>query len=226
MSGLPLIVLRPEPGAGASVGRAKAAGINAVAVPLFALEPLAWATPSPEGYEALLLTSANAVTLAGPRLSKFAGLPAWCVGEATATAATAAGLTVARVGSAGAQALVAAGGPARYLWLAGEDRTVVAAPGGGRIDAVPVYRAAALPVDPAALQGPAVVLVHSVRAARRIADIAPQRADLRIVAISPAVAAACSEGWHSVTVAPRPDDAEMVAIAAKLCQDGGRGAHQ
>lgn len=226
MSQLPLIVLRPEPGAGVSMARARAAGVDAIAVPLFALEPVAWQPPSIEGYQALLLTSANAVTLAGPELAALASLPAWCVGEATAAAARAVGLTVGRVGAAGVQALVDAGGAVRLLWLGGEDRTAVQAPDGGRIDAIAVYRAAPLPVDPLALQGPAVVLVHSTRAAQRIAGIAPQRAALRLVAISPAVAAACGQDWHSVAIATRPDDAEMVAIAAKLCQDGGRGARQ
>lgn len=226
MSGLPLIVLRPEPGASVSIGRATAAGIDAVALPLFALEPLAWQPPSLKGHQALLLTSANAVTLAGPQLAALAGLPAWCVGAATAATARAAGLTVDHVGTAGVQALVDTGGPMGLLWLAGEDRTVVQAPEGGRIEAIQVYRAVPLPVDPAALQGPAVVLVHSTRAAQRLVEIAPQRSVLQLVAISSAVAAACGDDWQSVAVAPHPDDAEMVAIAAKLCQDDGRGSRQ
>lgn len=226
MSGLALIVLRPEPGAGVSMARARAVGVDAVSVPVFALEPVAWRVPSLEGYQALLLTSANAVTLVGPELAALTSLPAWCVGEATAAVARVAGLTVERVGSAGVQALVDAGGPMRLLWLAGEDRTAVQAPEGGKIDAIAVYRAAPLAVDIAVLQDPAVVLVHSTRAAQRLAEIAPQREALRLVAISPAVAAACGEGWRSVAIAPRPDDAEMVAIAAKLCQDGGRGVRQ
>lgn len=226
MSGLPLIVVRPEPGAGVSMARAKAAGVDAVSLPLFALEPLAWQLPSIEGYQALLLTSANAVALAGSELAALACLPAWCVGEATAAAARAAGLTVERTGEAGAQALVDASGPMRLLWLAGEDRTAVHAAEGGRIDAVAVYRAAPLPVDAAALQRPAVVLLHSTRAAQRLAEIAPQRSVLQLVAISPGVVATCGEGWAGIAVAARPDDAEMVAIAAKLCQDSGRGSRQ
>ena len=57
----PLAVLRPEPGASATLGRAQAMGLAAFAMPLFAVEPVAWTAPAPHDFDALLLTSANAV---------------------------------------------------------------------------------------------------------------------------------------------------------------------
>ena len=40
-----VLVLRPEPGASATVERARARGLDAFAVPLFAIEPLDWDVP-------------------------------------------------------------------------------------------------------------------------------------------------------------------------------------
>ena len=42
-----LLVLRPEPGASATVERARALGLDAVAMPLFEVEPVAWDAPDP-----------------------------------------------------------------------------------------------------------------------------------------------------------------------------------
>ena len=56
-----LLVLRPEPGASATAGRARTLGLDPVLMPLFEIEPIAWTAPDPAGFDALLLTSANAV---------------------------------------------------------------------------------------------------------------------------------------------------------------------
>ena len=105
------------------------------------------------------------------------------------------------------------------LWLAGAARTDIVVPSGLKVDVETVYHAAPLPVDPAQLSGPAVMLVHSKRAARRLADLVRERSGINLVAISPAVSAAAGDGWRRVEVAPHPDDGEMVAIAAKLCHE-------
>ena len=60
-----VVVLRPEPGASATLARAKAAGIDAVAIPLFEVVPVAWDAPDPSSVDALLLTSANAARHGG-----------------------------------------------------------------------------------------------------------------------------------------------------------------
>lgn len=219
---LPLIILRPEPGATETGVRANAAGLTAGKVPLFAAGAIDWTAPNPHAFDALLITSANAPRFAGPGLASLASLPVWCVGAASAAAAKAAGLDVRHIGQHGAQAALDAAssvGVRHMLWLAGQERTAVTPPAGLTLLAVPVYHARPLPVSRDQLAGPAVALVHSKRAARRLASLAPDRSQLHLVAISPAVTDAAGTGWASVTTAAQPDDGEMVAIAAQLCHD-------
>ncbi len=112
------------------------------------------------------------------------------------------------------------------MWLCGAQRTRLSAQDEQRVTAIPVYRSAELPLCPTALDHAGVAVLHSARAAQRLAALVPDRASIAIVAISPDVAAAAGDGWRSIAVAAHPIDAEMVAIAAKLCQDGGRGVRQ
>ncbi len=217
MSALPIVVLRPEPGKAATMARLVSSGVAAIAAPLFVIEPLPWQPPATTGFDVLLLTSANAARLAGSGLAALAGLPVWCIGEATAAAARNVGLAVARVGDTGAAALIANGAD-RLLWLCGEDRTVLPPSAEARVTAVPVYRARECAIDSSLFSRPCIALLHSARAARRLSALVPNRAIVTLIAISPAVAAAAGEGWADVAIASRPDDAEMVAIAAKLCQ--------
>jgi uroporphyrinogen-III synthase len=225
MNGLPVIVLRPEPGNADTVARLAALGIVATSLPLFIVEPVAWDVPSTLLFDALLLTSASAVRHAGDAIAAMRALPALCVGEATATAAREAGLTVARVGKGGVSELLAEASD-RLLWLCGENRSALPRRIAATVTAVPVYRARELDVSAGVLDQPCIAMLHSTRAAQRLAGLAGDRTSVSIVAISDAVAAAAGEGWRSVAIAPRPDDTEMVAIAAELCQDGSRRAHQ
>ena len=81
-----LAVLRPEPGARATVERARAMGLDAFAMPLFKVEAVAWDVPDPNEFDALLLTSANAVRHGGAGLRRVLDSPVHAVGEATADA--------------------------------------------------------------------------------------------------------------------------------------------
>lgn len=226
--GLPLVVTRPEPGNSATIARAAALGLDARAMPLFAAHPIDWALPAPTNYDALLLTSAQAVRLAGAQLAELAALPVHAVGEATADAARAAGLTVVQTGTADGQALLDAMASekiARILWLCGRERSEFD-PRGALLDPRACYG-----VEPAEPPGdwaqviaaPAVLLAHSARAARRIGDlVGASRAHLALVAISPAVAAAAGAGWSERVAAPAPTDAAMLALAHALCHKGGK----
>lgn len=213
-----LVVLRPEPGASATVARAQALGLEAVARPLFVIEPIAWDAPDPATFDALLLTSANAARQAGPQLAKLAALPVHAVGAATAAAAERAGLTVAAVGEGGVAALLAMlPDNLRLLHLAGEDQ----APFAPRqaITTLPVYRSA--PIDPAPdlnAFAPALLLVHSPRAGSRLAEVVSDKSRFGIAAISPAAAEACGPGWDAVTAAELPSDSSLLSLAARLCQ--------
>lgn len=223
-----VLVLRPEPGNADTVARLAMLGVAATPLPLFGVESVEWTPPSVETFDALLLTSANALRYGGAGLAALATLPAWCVGEATAGAARKAGLTVGRVGAEGVAALLS-GTSERLLWLCGEQRTSLPARHQRRVTAIPVYRTIDLPFPAGAFDRSCLALLHSTRAARRLATLvapAAARARVAIVAISPDVAASAGEGWRGVAVASRPDDAEMVAIAAKLCQDSNRGVRQ
>lgn len=222
---LPVLVTRAEPANAATVKRARELGLDARAMPLFAAHALDWDAPDPGNFDALLLTSAQALRLAGPELGKLAELPAYAVGAATAAAAEAAVLTVAMTGPGDAQSLLDAmassGKTQRILWLCGRERTAFDARG-ARLVPLPVY--AVDPVDPpsdweALTAAPAILLAHSARGAARIAALAgPDRSHLSLVAISAATAAAAGEGWAAVTVTARPDDAAMVTAAYALCQ--------
>lgn len=226
MTGLPLIVTRADPGGAATVRRARMLGIDAHAMPLFATRALHWSPPDPAAFDALLLTSAQAVRLGGAGLAALAALPVHAVGEATAHVATEAGLRVATIGPGTAQGLfemLERNGPARILWLCGRDRTAFDARG---VDLVPLPVYAADPVDPPPLwtvltAAPAVVMAHSARGAARIADlVGAARKHLTLLAISPKAASAAGPGWGDVRIAERPDDAAMLAEAHALCHKG------
>lgn len=224
--GLPLIVTRPEPGNGATTARATALGFDAHAMPLFAARALPWTAPAPQDFDAMLLTSAQAVRLAGPQLTRLAPLPVYTVGAATADAAKAAGLTVVQTGEADAQSLLdgmTSGKLARILWLCGRERSEFD-PRGSALEPVACYAIDALEPPPAwapLVAAPAVLLAHSARAAQRIADlVGPHRAHLALVAISPAVAAAAGEGWGELAATAAPTDASMLALAHALCHKG------
>ncbi len=211
----PVAVLRPEPGNAATCAAIVAAGGRAISLPLFAIAPVPWTPPANlTGFDALLLTSANAARLAGPGLTRLAHLPVHSVGAATAAAARAAGLTVAKVGSGDAAALIASLPPGiRLLHLAGRERATQ--PG---VTAITVYAADPLvDIDTSALNG-TVTMLHSARAAQRLAElVAPvDRAAIRLAAIAPAVAGAAGHGWARVESAPHPRDLALVALATAL----------
>jgi uroporphyrinogen-III synthase len=219
VAGRRALVLRPAPGNARTCTALAAAGIAAVSLPLFAVAPVAWSVPDPLPFDAILLTSAQAVRHAGPGLSRLAALPVVAVGAATAAAARAAGLQVALVGTGDAASVVAqAAAFPRLLHLAGRDRVVQ--PG---IAALTVYASEALPVDGDAIAAAvdAVVLLHSVRAATRFARLAAAlpRERVRIAALATAVAEAAGTGWARVVVAPEPHDVALVRIAARLAID-------
>lgn len=223
---VPLIVTRADPGGAATAARAQAMGLDVRQMPLFAAHAIDWTPPDPAAFDALLLTSGHAARLAGGALQRLDSLPVHAVGAATAAAARAAGLRVARVGETNGQALVdamASENVRKILWLCGRDRSALTARGVA-ITALPSYAVDA--VDPPAawdalVAAPAVLLAHSTRGAERVAALTEgRRAHLSLVAISAAVAASAGGGWQAVGLADRPDDAAMLAQALALCHKG------
>jgi uroporphyrinogen-III synthase len=220
-------VLRAAGDADATAARLRARGHGPLVAPLFDPRPLVWQPPAAPP-DALALTSANAVRFGGDGLAAFVHLPAWCVGEATAQAARAAGLARAQaLGEGGAAALAAAIAalrpvPARLLWLAGRERVAIPAIPGCAVDERAVYAVELLPLADsaaAAIAAGAVdwALLHSPRMAAHFAAelsrLGLARGGLAIAALSPGVAATAGEGWARVAVAARPDEAALLATA-------------
>jgi uroporphyrinogen-III synthase len=219
----PLAVLRPEPGATATVERIAAAGHLPLRLPLFHVEQRPWAPVAAPDHDALVLTSANAVRHAGPQLASLATLSAWAVGDATARAAVAAGLNVVATGRDGAKTLLDAAwaaGVRRALWLGGKSLSLQGHPAVSRT--VAVYASAPLAPQPEAVRRLAgsVALVHSPRAAQLLrhvlaaAGLSP--AALRLAAISSAAAEAAGAGWDALAIASDPTDPALVTAAIRL----------
>jgi uroporphyrinogen-III synthase len=222
---LPLLVLRPEPGASATARRAEERGLRPIRYPLFEVHATAWEAPDPDGFDAMLLTSANTLRCAGPQLDRYRHLPVFAVGETTAEAARARGFSIAAVGQAGAQAIaeiMAARGHGRVFHPGGRDRREFN-PGPLSIIRRCVYEsveagtaeglAAVMPEE-------AIALLHSPRGAIRLAKLVPMRERLRLhlAAVSPAVLDAAGAGWASGEAAPMPKDEALLVLAAALCK--------
>ena len=227
MSVYALIAIRPEPGLSATLARAERMGVQVTGWPLFAVRPLPWDVPDAADYDGLLLGSANAVRHSGEGLRALAGLPAFCVGEETAKAARDGGLTVAEAGRGNLQDLLdkMAGKPLRLLRLTGQMHAPLTPPADITVTARLVYTVDTLPV-PAALarqlREGAVVLLHSGVAAAHFAsecdrlDLA--RARIGLAALAPRVAENAGTGWACVEAAEVPDDAALLAAAARMCK--------
>ena len=211
-----IVVLRPEPGATATVDRARKLGLDAVPIPLFEVEPVSWTAPEPGGFDGLLLTSANAVRQGGEGLKNLRGLKAYVVGEATAEAAREVGFDIASTGDSGVERLLGSIEPElKLLHLCGADRRE-SDDAKQQITPIIVYRAKPLAPDLSAVKE-SVALIHSPRAGRRFAELVRDRSTISVAAISDAAAEAVGEGWRTVETADRPNDEALLALAARLC---------
>jgi uroporphyrinogen-III synthase len=214
-----VLVLRPEPGASATVERARRRGLDAVAVPLFTIDAIAWDAPEAASFDGLLLTSANAVRYGGEQLKSLRGLPAYAVGEATAEAAREAGFGIAASGEAGIDRLLGSiDGDLKLLHLCGEDRRP---PVGAHqyIAPMAVYRAKAIANPELGDIAGCVALIHSPRAGRRFAELVADRSAVASAAISAAAAEAVGSGWKAIEIAGTPTDEALLALAERLCNN-------
>ncbi len=224
---LKLLILRPLDGAKQTERRARERGLDAVIDPLFVVEPVAWVASEARNFDALLLTSANAVRYGGAGLEACRSLPVLAVGEKTAVAAKEAGFHVEKTGDSCARDLLRQleGTPYRsILWLAGEQHTDLSAVA-QQLTVVPVYRSRAIPLGKqaqACLADESIILLHSARAARHlVAELDRLRLPKdrqHLLAFSAKVAEAAGQGWSSVQIADHPDDDALLALASALCQ--------
>lgn len=223
----PLLVLRPRPGADATVRRAERLGLKAIAAPLFEIVPIDWRAPDPADFDAILMTSANAARQSGAAVAAFRNLPLFAVGAATADAARTLGFADVEAGQGNGDAaleLAAAKGIRRLLHLAGRERANVGHPA-IRIERRIVYAAEPATVLPAAarsaLDEGAVALLHSARAATLFHTLLEKqgvdRSDIALAALSGAILDAAGSGWAEAVAAFAPNDDALLAIAARLC---------
>lgn len=224
---LPLLILRPIEGALQTERRAKDLGLQVVVDPLFNVEPIICSGSAARDFDALLLTSAHAVTCGGDQLNAYMSLPVLAVGQATARAAKNAGFQIVATGDSSGQQLLNQPETKRYrriLWLAGEQHGLLDSDE-RQLDIVPVYRSRVIALGEKAvtcLKAETVVLLHSARAAKYLVaelDRLHIKQDRHhAVAFSAKVAAAAGQGWKSISVADRPDDESLLSLATRLCQ--------
>lgn len=205
----PIAVLRPEPGNRVTAAVIEAAGRKAIRLPLFEARAMAWEMPDPKAFDALIVTSANAMRHGGGGLAQLLDLPVYAVGEATSEAARRMGFRIAATGTTGSAELIAlaeSDGIRRALHLAGRERTIEQ--GGIVAQVVTVYAAEPIPVNAEAAQRLAgsVVLVQSARTGERLAEIVDaagvNRGTIALVAIGRRAAKAAGAGWEAVVVPP------------------------
>ena len=198
------------------------------------MRPLEWEAPSPADVDCVLLTSANGVRHAGPRLGAFTALTCYAVGEGSASAAKTAGFADIRSGDSDGAALLelaAAAGMKRPLHLCGREH-IPLADRRLTVERRIVYASEAVTALPVparhALRSGALALLHSPRAGALFGQLVDQaKVDRRAIAIgalSENVAAAAGGGWKQAAIAERPSDDALLELAAKLCQTGGSAA--
>jgi uroporphyrinogen-III synthase len=217
----PIAVLRPEPGNRVTAAAIEARGRTTIRMPLFEVRPQAWQMPDAEGFDALILTSANALRHGGPALSALHRLPVYAVGKATADAALRGGFHVVCVGEEGADSLIVraeAAGVRRALHLAGRERTIEAS--GIVAQVVTVYASERRAPDDVAKLAGSIVLVQSARGAAWLGELvdmhAIDRRGIALVAVSAPVAAAAGSGWERVAVPEAMTSEALIEAAIAL----------
>ena len=232
-----VLVTRPHPDNEATLAALRARGIEALSAPVLRFEPLPFHDDADTDYDAVILTSANALRagdLAGSRLLR---LPLFAVGGHTADAARAAGFGDVIVGKGDAVALrdlvlarVKAGKlnkAATLLYLAGADlsRDLAGELGEKGLTVVThsTYRMAPVAILPSEISDAfmanrvTAVLHYSRRSARAFLD-AVRSGGLEISAlalpqycISASVAAVLHDaGATQVVVAAQPDENSLL----------------
>ena len=104
--------------------------------------------------------------------------------------------------------------------MTGRDRVILA---DGPIRAtIPVYANVARDIAPAELADlpGTTALLHSTRAARRLAELVDRaaiaRGDIALAAFSRAIADAAGDGWAACAVAATPDDEALLAAVRRI----------
>lgn len=227
---MPLVTIRPQPGCSATVEAGKALGLDILGEPLSEIRPHDWGEPDPEDFDALLIGSANAIRLGGPKLAAFINLPVHAVGEATAKVAREAGFTVTHIGQGGLQGLLDeladAGSKIRYLRLAGAEHVGLRNSPEVTISTQILYANAPLSMPPSLakmLVKGGLVLLHSAAAARHFSSecerLGLDRSLISLAALGARIRKAAGAGWARSRISDSPDEAALLALAKKMCHE-------
>jgi uroporphyrinogen-III synthase len=216
-------VTRPEPGASATARRLVTLGHEPALAPCLEIVSLPLRLPDQVG--ALIVTSGQAIA---PLPARWHGVPMFCVGDATANRARAAGFT--RVESAGGDAgdlfrLIAARRlPGTHLLASGERQGMALASqlreAGFSVLRRKVYAARparVLPPDVAAdlaAERIQAALFYSAETARAFVRLRPRNTvAITAYALSQAVAAGLNGlPWAAIRVAVAPTEADLMAL--------------
>jgi uroporphyrinogen-III synthase len=226
-----LLVTRPEPDNARTAAALRANGHEVMLAPLLHIEAVTNADLGAPPWAAILLTSANGARAIAdhPRRAELIALPVLAVGRSSADAARAAGFTdvTSADGDAGELARLAAqrfsGVRQPLLYLAGEDRSGELAVPGLAVRAAVVYRAAKAETFPAGVRtaleqgGIDGVLHFSRRSVESYIDCSRDVGGPALAPVHYCLSARAAEplrlaGAAQIHVAPRPDEASLVAL--------------
>jgi len=236
-----LLVTRPEPEADRTAEALRARGHAVTVAPVLEVETIPDAAFGAGPYAGVVMTSANAarVMASHARRAALAGLPVFTVGNRTAEAAAAAGFSDVVSADGGAPELVrliaatlrpaaTVVAPARLVYFAAHERATdlaaALAAHGIAVETVVTYRTVASPLLARALEaalrdGLDGALHYSRRSAQTFligagtAGLIDAAVGLTHYCLSSEVAAPLrSAGARAVKVAPRPDEAALLAL--------------
>ncbi|MEC9343977.1 MAG: uroporphyrinogen-III synthase [Pseudomonadota bacterium] len=247
-----VLVTRAAGPAETTAGRLRAAGYEPVVLPL--IEYRDSGAPLPHGrFDGIIFTSAAAVEILAARPSgtwaPLRALPTFCVGTATARAASAAGFSQVVSGHGSASDLVgtilsalsmrnrSGEGSVRLLWLAPHDRAFDLAAAlsahGIVVTVTAIYRAVTADPGARALEtalrdcAGGAVLLYSPRSAEHLVSLAARHAltgplaGLTLLAISENVARAIAgHGISDMLVSEMPQEDGLFALLDRLDRDG------
>ena len=236
-----MLVTRPEPDGQSTVARLKALDIEAVSVPLMVREVLDISLPPPDGFTAMILTSANAVRSLVDRgvVGDYLQLPVFAVGERTAREAQLAGFQ--RVSSAAGalrdlvNAMAIARLPGPVFYPAGKhgsgDLAQALSPLGIMVVTARIYDMVAVDsLSPETLADLCdgrinAVLHYSRRTAQIFAGLAgaldrKQRSRPAMLCLSEMVAEPLLENhFNRISLADRPEEDAMMALALAVARE-------
>ena len=235
-----MLVTRPEPDAQATLARLDALGIDALAAPVMVRQTLDASLPPPDGFTAMVLTSANAVRALAERgvLEQYRHLPVFAVGDRTAREASEAGFERVSSAAVALQDLVNAMTIARMrgpiFYPTGKhqsaDLAKALAPLGVMVATAKIYDMVAIDALPAQILAElggdiGAVLAYSRRTAEIFATLATslprdKRSRLAMLCLSETVAEPLLEARFSrISLADRPDEDAMMALALAFARE-------